>query len=214
MVDLVRAVNDAHPRYDLLGVLDDGRPDLALLSRLGLSLLGRVTVLATMPAGTRYLLGLGSGQLRRQVDEWATSQGREPLTLLHPTAIVGPDVQLEPGVVICAHASVTTNVRLGRHTHVNVAATVAHDCRVGAFVTLSPGARLSGAVRLGDGVTLGTGAVALPGICVGEDTIVGAGAVVTRDIPGHATAIGVPARVGQGAVERPGQSLVSRTFPR
>jgi sugar O-acyltransferase (sialic acid O-acetyltransferase NeuD family) len=199
LADVVDAINEVEPRYELLGCVDDGAPDRDRLARLGLSHLGPLNTLESMADDVRCVLGLGSGELRHRFDEWATSLGRQPVTLVHPTAVVGSDVQLDPGVVICALASVTTNVRLGRHTHLNVAVSVAHDVRVGSYVTLSPGCRLSGNVIVEDGVIIGTAAVVLPGVRIGRDTVVGAGAVVTRDLPPAVVAIGVPARV----VERP-----------
>lgn len=46
-----------------------------------------------------------------------------------------------------------------------------------------------------DGSWIGAGAILLDGVRIGEGAVVGAGAVVTRDIPSHALAVGVPARV-------------------
>ena len=45
------------------------------------------------------------------------------------------------------------------------------------------------------GASIGSNATLLPGIVVGAGAMVGAGAVVTRDVPDHAIAVGVPARV-------------------
>jgi acetyltransferase-like isoleucine patch superfamily enzyme len=45
------------------------------------------------------------------------------------------------------------------------------------------------------GCYIGAGAIILHGITIGEEAIIGAGAVVTRDVPAHCTAVGVPARV-------------------
>jgi acetyltransferase-like isoleucine patch superfamily enzyme len=50
-------------------------------------------------------------------------------------------------------------------------------------------------VRLSRGCYLGAGCIVLPGVTVGEGAVVGAGAVVTRDVPPHKLAAGVPARV-------------------
>ena len=44
------------------------------------------------------------------------------------------------------------------------------------------------------GASIGANAVILPGLTIGEFAVVGAGAVVTKDVPAHATVIGVPAR--------------------
>lgn len=50
-------------------------------------------------------------------------------------------------------------------------------------------------VIIEDDVWIGTGAVILKGVRIGRGSIVGAGAVVTRDLPPHSIAMGVPARV-------------------
>jgi acetyltransferase-like isoleucine patch superfamily enzyme len=46
-----------------------------------------------------------------------------------------------------------------------------------------------------DGAWIGSGAIVLDGVRVGTGAVVGAGAVVTRDVPAHSVAVGVPARV-------------------
>ncbi len=46
-----------------------------------------------------------------------------------------------------------------------------------------------------NGVWVGANAVILDGVTIGEGAIVGAGSVVTKDIPSHAIAAGVPAKV-------------------
>lgn len=50
-------------------------------------------------------------------------------------------------------------------------------------------------IDIGDHVWIGAGCRILDGVTIGRHAIVGAGSVVTRSIPGHATAVGVPARV-------------------
>ncbi|MBU6997233.1 MAG: acyltransferase [Theionarchaea archaeon] len=57
------------------------------------------------------------------------------------------------------------------------------------------GPRMVSHVRVKKGSWIGTGAILLPGVTVGEYTVVGAGAVVTKDIPAHVLAAGVPAKV-------------------
>jgi acetyltransferase-like isoleucine patch superfamily enzyme len=50
-------------------------------------------------------------------------------------------------------------------------------------------------VRIGRDVWLGTKVTVARGVEIGEGSVVGANAVVTRDLPGHSVAVGVPARV-------------------
>lgn len=50
-------------------------------------------------------------------------------------------------------------------------------------------------VRLKRNSGIGTGSILLPGVTVHEGAMIGAGAVVTKDIPPHSLAVGVPAKV-------------------
>ncbi len=76
---------------------------------------------------------------------------------------------------------------------------------VGDRVTLYQGVTLGGTGKqggkrhptLGDDVVVGVGAKVLGAITIGDGARIGAGAVVVKDVPPHATAIGVPARIVQ-----------------
>lgn len=50
-------------------------------------------------------------------------------------------------------------------------------------------------VVLGNDVWIGARAILLPGVTIGDGAIIGAGALVKGDIPPHAIAVGVPARI-------------------
>jgi sugar O-acyltransferase (sialic acid O-acetyltransferase NeuD family) len=191
-LDIVADINQVVPTWEVLGVLDDGAPDPSLLARVGVRHLGPTDLLADLAAA--YVIGIGRGSLRRHFDERATGWGRTPATLVHPRACVGRDVVLGPGAVVAAQANVTTNIRFGRHVHVNVASTVGHDCRLADYVTIAPGARLCGTVTIGSDVFIGTGSIVIQNLTVGARTTIGAGTVVLNDLPAEVVAAGVPAR--------------------
>jgi sugar O-acyltransferase (sialic acid O-acetyltransferase NeuD family) len=181
------------PIYDVVGVVDDGMPDLGRLQRLSVPLIGPVEAVGNL--GARYVIGIGSPSVRRAVDKRLTAIGAlAAAPMVHPLAWIGLDVELAPGVIVCAGATVTTNVHLGRHTHVNIQSAIAHDCRIGEYVTVAPMTAISGNVTIEDEVELGTGVSVIPGVTVGRGAMVGAGAVVTRDIAPGMVAVGVPAR--------------------
>lgn len=46
-----------------------------------------------------------------------------------------------------------------------------------------------------DGAHIGIGSIIMPGVTIGEGAVIGAGAVVTKDVPDHCLAVGVPAKV-------------------
>jgi sugar O-acyltransferase (sialic acid O-acetyltransferase NeuD family) len=198
--DVIEALNDARtatgrPQLECVGFLADGHADVELVEERGVPFLGPVAGLTTLPADVRHVIAIANGAARRRIDEWATAEGRETMSLVHPSAVLGRHrVTLGPGSIVCASAVVTTNVRLGRHVHVNMAVTIGHDSVLGDYVTLSPNASVSGNTVLEDEVTMGTGSTIIERRRIGARTTVGAGAAVVRDLPADVTAVGVPAR--------------------
>ncbi|MDR1776272.1 MAG: acyltransferase [Desulfovibrio sp.] len=59
----------------------------------------------------------------------------------------------------------------------------------------APGYENDAPVTIGDYAWIGMNSILLKGVTVGEGAIVGAGSVVSRDVPPHSLACGVPARV-------------------
>ncbi|PDV98798.1 serine O-acetyltransferase [Candidatus Chloroploca asiatica] len=80
---------------------------------------------------------------------------------------------------------------------------IGETTEIGNDVMLYQGVTLGGTGKqqgkrhptLADKVVVGVGASVLGAITVGEGARVGGGAVVVKDVPAHATAIGVPARI-------------------
>jgi len=191
-LDVDEAMNAAEPTWDILGLLDDDPRDLDALSRRSVPCLGPVDLLDELDAA--YAIGIGSPSIRRRLDERARAAGRSAAVLVHPSATFGADVELGPGTVVTAGVRLTTNIRVGRHVHLNLSCTVGHDVVLGDYVTVNPGVNISGNVTLDDEVTMGTGSAIIQAIHVGARTVIGAGAVVVSDLPSDVTAVGVPAR--------------------
>lgn len=56
-------------------------------------------------------------------------------------------------------------------------------------------------INIKDGAHIGIGSIIMPGVTIGEGAVIGAGSVVTKDIPAHCVAVGVPAKVIKTFVE-------------
>ncbi len=70
-------------------------------------------------------------------------------------------------------------------------------------------------IVIGQGAWIGAGAAVLDGVHIGAGAVVGANAVVTNDIPPHAVAVGIPARVIRSfAADNPGLAQETRAETR
>jgi sugar O-acyltransferase (sialic acid O-acetyltransferase NeuD family) len=197
-LDVVDAINRAAPEpvWSVLGVLDDAPSDsnLERLACREVAYLGTVGDFLVRSAAEDYVVGVGSPRARRVLADKCDAAGLRAVTLVHPAATMGFDVYLGEGSVICAGARLTTNIRLGRHVHLNPNVTVGHDTTLGDFVSMNPGSSVSGDCVLESGVLVGVGAVVLNQLRIGRASTIGGSACVVKDVPAEVIVKGVPAR--------------------
>jgi UDP-3-O-[3-hydroxymyristoyl] glucosamine N-acyltransferase len=84
---------------------------------------------------------------------------------------------------------------IGERTHVDNLVHIAHSAFIGCDSTVVAAAEVSGSAIVGDGVWLAPHSAVSHGVRIGDHVMMGIGAVATRDVPAHAVAVGVPARV-------------------
>jgi sugar O-acyltransferase (sialic acid O-acetyltransferase NeuD family) len=197
VLDVVDAINAAAGAgvWDVVGVVDDAPSDLNLarLERRGVAYQGTVDGLLAERWDGHYVIGIGSPRVRRALAERLDAAGLHAATLVHPTVTQGFDVEIGQGSVLCAGARLTTNIRLGRHVHLNPNVTVGHDTVLGNHVSMNPASSVSGDCLIEDGVLIGVAAVVLNGLRVGPNVVIGGSACVVRDVAPGQTVVGVPA---------------------
>lgn len=194
-----------HARVLLSTLLQLGRcvsgfvdPDRSRRELLGVPYLGDDEAVSKRdPVEVLLINGVGSVASianRLKVYEFFRKRGYRFASVIHPGAIIAPEVQLADGVQIMAGVIVQTGSIVGEDCIINTGARVDHDCVLDAHAHVAPGAILSGNVHVGARAHIGAGATVIQGVQIGSDSIVGAGAVLLSDVPESCTVVGVPAQ--------------------
>jgi len=195
-LDVIEAINGVHETYRVVGMVDDA-PSPVFLERLtvrGYRHLGSIDEWLASGDGERFVVGVGTPAVRAAMVARIGEHATAATALIHPTASIGSQFVAGEGTVVCAHATISTNVRLGAHVHVNPAAVIGHDSTCADYVSLNPGATVSGEVEIGFRALIGAKAVILQGLRVGPDATLAASACLTKNAPSAATLVGIPAR--------------------
>lgn len=131
---------------------------------------------------------------------------------------VGDETKIGAFVEIQKNATIGKRCKISSHTFICEGVTIEDDVFVGHGVMfindLYPRATEDGRLqteadwqvvptRVKRGASIGSGAAILAGVTIGEGALIGAGAVVTRDVPDHQIAKGVPARLGRTVPRSP-----------
>jgi sugar O-acyltransferase (sialic acid O-acetyltransferase NeuD family) len=158
-----------------------------------------VLTIEKLQAGDEFIIAVGDGNIRQQLDEKARLAGLVPYSLFADDVVVGVDVEVGDGAVFTARTMVTASAKVGRQFQCNIYSYVAHDCIIGDFVTFAPSVCCNGNVHIDDYAYIGTGAVLKQGtsekpLIIGKGAIVGMGAVVTKDVAPGDVVVGNPAR--------------------
>lgn len=104
------------------------------------------------------------------------------------------NIQIGEGSIICAGTIITTNIKIGKHAHLNLLTTIGHDTQIGDYFTTAPGVKISGNCNIGDKVYVGTNASIRQKINICDKVTIGMNAAVVKDIDTYGVYAGVPAK--------------------
>ena len=189
----------ADDRFRIVSLVD-ASADLWGQAVLGVPVIGGDDGLAALRQEgiCHFFVGVGStgdNSTRRRLYELGLECGMEPVTAVHPSAIVSASAEIGCGATVGAAVVVNAGARVGVNVILNTGAIIEHDCVVGDHAHVATGASLAGGVQVGEGAHIGAGAVVRQETSVGAGSIVGAGAAVVRDVQPRTVVVGVPARV-------------------
>ncbi len=146
-------------------------------------------------SGIRHaVIAVGDNAERRILYSRLTETGFEVPTIVHPTALVESDAEVDRGCVICMGAKIGPMVSVGENCVVYTGTILDHETRLGRDVFIAPGCTIAGRVTVGDRSFIGLGSTVKEKVTIGTDVVVGAGSVVVGDVPDGCVVAGVPAR--------------------
>jgi UDP-perosamine 4-acetyltransferase len=171
--------------------------------RINAPLLGPDTSLSALfeDGYRRCFVAVGDNATRARLTSDVMRMGYALVSAVSPAAVISPAARLGCGVAVMPGAIVNTGAVIHDGAIINTGACIDHDTVVGRFSHVAPRVAVAGWVQIGEGTFLGIGAAVIDKIRIGDWTVVGAGAAVTRDLPSHVTAVGVPAHVVGAADE-------------
>jgi len=163
----------------------------------GSTILGGRDQLATLrEQGVRHaVLGFGDCDGRLSIGKDLADAGFEMVTLVHPSAVLAPQTQLEPGSLLLAGAVLDNNVSVGANAIIGKNAVLGHDTTVGTAAHVASGVCVGGLCAIGKATLIGLGSAVRDRTRIGARSIVGAGSAVVAPIPDNVVAYGNPAAV-------------------
>ena len=189
----IEGINAKSPCWKIRGFVDDEIPAGTVV--YGIPVLGPRDYLLHAEQETAVVCSIAVPSIKRRIVEalsgcpWIVYP-----SLIHPTAVVAPDLVLGEGSVIAPGCVVSIETTTGRPVIVNQHTSISHNVTVGDYAMIAPACQLGGWVQIGAGVDMGVGCTVKMEARIGQDAVLGAGAVVVKDIPPRCTAVGVPAR--------------------
>lgn len=135
------------------------------------------------------IIAIGDARIRQRFQSRV-----DVITLIHPSAVIGRNVQIGAGTVIMPGTVINSDAKIGRGCIINTCASVDHDCVLADYVHVAVGAHVAGTCVIGERTWIGAGAIISNNISICGDCMIGAGTVVVGNIKESGTYVGCPAR--------------------
>lgn len=178
-------------KWERIHFLDDN-PNLT--SSIGLDVIGNSKQIPSFIEYYDVFVGIGNNKVRERINQKLESLKASIPVLIHPSAIIGEQVQIDKGTVVMAGVIINCSTMIGKGCIINTGSTIDHDNNIDDYVHISPGANLAGAVVIGKKSWIGIGSTVSNNITIDEDCTIGAGAVVIKDIEEPGVYVGIPVR--------------------
>lgn len=178
-------------KWQSISFLDDNE---SIKECMGLKVIGRTSDAYKYKDKANLFVAIGNNATRENIQDKLENEGLSVVSLIHPNAIIGTDVEIGNGTVIMAGVVINSSSRVGKGCIINTSCSIDHDNVIKDYVHISPGANLAGTVKVGKRSWIGIGSVVSNNTNICNDCKIGAGAVVVKDITEPGIYVGIPVR--------------------
>jgi len=168
--------------------------DESIKTSMGLEVIGKTADAFTYKDEADFFVAIGNNATRENIQEKLIDERLNVVSLIHPSSVIGTDVEIGIGTVVMAGVVINSSTRIGKGCIINTSSSLDHDNNIEDYVHVSPGVSLAGTVRVGRLSWIGIGSVVSNNVNICSGCKVGAGAVVVKDITEPGTYVGVPVR--------------------
>lgn len=189
---LIDQINIKKEKFNVIGFFDDNNSLGQVIN--GTPYLGSIDDLLNFKDDISIAVGIGVPEVKTKVIQKLKSKNFDYPKLIHPNVIIGDEVKVGKGTIVCAGTIITCNIVVENFVTINLLCTVGHDTIIRSYSSFMPSVNISGEVEIEESVYVGTGAKIINQLRIGKNTIVGAGAVVSKSLPANCTAVGIPAK--------------------
>ena len=193
--DVVYAINQEKPTWNLLGFLDDD-PHKKDQTYLDIPVLGGKDLLGQYP-DAKILAVFGNPQNYLSRDKIITSLRISPdryASLIHPCVQFTPSVKIGSNVLIMANVVLTANAGIGNHCIIRPNTVISHDTVIRDYSIIGSNVSISGSVMIEELCYVGAGVQIKESVSIGRGALLGMGAVVVESVAPGTVVVGNPAR--------------------
>ena len=140
------------------------------------------------------VIAIGDPNLRKKMVEKLPKDTKYFKHINSSVIILDPNTQIGEGSIICAGTILTTNIKIGKHSHLNLHTTIGHDVTIGDFFTTAPGVKISGNCNIGNEVYVGTNSSIKEKIKITDSVTIGLNSGVVKNILEPGVYIGTPCK--------------------
>jgi len=185
-------------KYNIIGIIDSIH-DIGS-NRFGYKVLGRQEDIIKLKEqynieggiisiGDNWVRYYISSQIKKEIPDFNF------VNAIHPSVVIGDNVQLGEGVVMMAGCIINPKSKIGDFTFFATGAQVDHDCNIKNYSSISAGSITGGYVTLGEFSAITLGVTVVDRLKIGKNTVIGAGSLVIKDLPDNVLVYGNPCKV-------------------